>query len=136
MEQNPNFAYTLKQTSQFKKDLKSVKFDDNKLNELQIVLEHLGRTGEVPAEYLPQQRAERDWEKDRIGLPKACMDDDPHDRKCSDDPADRTPWLVRLCPLERAGAPERKAREEEAGNDQKKKRMTGVNPRQRSFRGL
>ena len=53
MEQNPNFAYTLKQTSQFKKDLKSVKFDDNKLNELQIVLEHLGRTGEVPAEYLP-----------------------------------------------------------------------------------
>lgn len=53
MERNPNFAYTLKQTSQFKKDLKSVKFDDNKLNELQIIFEHLGRTGEVPAEYLP-----------------------------------------------------------------------------------
>lgn len=53
MEQNPNFVYTLKQTSQFKKDLKSVKFDENKLNELQIVLEQLGRTGEVPAKYLP-----------------------------------------------------------------------------------
>ena len=45
MEQNANFAYTLKQTFQFKKDLKSVKFDDNKLNELQIIFEHLGRLG-------------------------------------------------------------------------------------------
>lgn len=53
MEQNPNFAYTLKQSSQFKKDLKTVKFDEHKLQELQKVLENLGRTGEVPAEYLP-----------------------------------------------------------------------------------
>lgn len=53
MEQNPNFAYTLKQSSQFKKDLKTVKFDEHKLQELQKVLEYLGRTGEVPAEYLP-----------------------------------------------------------------------------------
>lgn len=53
MEQNSNFAYTLKQSSQFKKDLKTVKFDEHKLQELQKVLEYLGRTGEVPAEYLP-----------------------------------------------------------------------------------
>jgi mRNA interferase YafQ len=53
MEQNPNYVYTLKQSSQFKKDLKAVKFDEQKLNELQIVLDCLGRTGEVPAEYLP-----------------------------------------------------------------------------------
>lgn len=53
MEQNRSFVYTLKQTSQFKKDLKSVKFDEHKLNELQKVLEYLGRTGEVPADYLP-----------------------------------------------------------------------------------
>ena len=53
MERNPNFAYTLKQSSQFKKDLKTVKFDEHKLQELQKVLEYLGRTGEVPAEYLP-----------------------------------------------------------------------------------
>ena len=52
MEQNSNFEYTLKQSSQFKKDLKTVKFDEHKLNELQKVLEHLGRMGEVPAEYL------------------------------------------------------------------------------------
>lgn len=32
MEQNPNFAYTLKQSSQFKKDLKTVKFDEHKLS--------------------------------------------------------------------------------------------------------
>ena len=47
MEQNPNYEYTLKQSSQFKKDLKSVKFDEHKLDELQKVLEHLGHTGEV-----------------------------------------------------------------------------------------
>lgn len=41
MEQNSNFEYTLKQSSQFKKDLKAVKFDEHKLDELQIVLEHL-----------------------------------------------------------------------------------------------
>jgi mRNA interferase YafQ len=53
MEQNPNYEYTLKQSSQFKKDLKSVKFDEHKLDELQKVLEHLGHTGVVPAKYLP-----------------------------------------------------------------------------------
>ena len=53
MEQNSNYVYTLKQSSQFKKDLKSVKFDEQKLNELQIVLDCLARTGEVPSEYLP-----------------------------------------------------------------------------------
>ena len=53
MEQQPDFEYTLKQSSQFKKDLKAVKFDEHKLDELQKVLEHLGRTGVVPAEYLP-----------------------------------------------------------------------------------
>mgnify|MGYP002622736981 CR=1 FL=1 len=53
MEDNSNFKYTLKQSSQFKKDLKSVKFDEHKLNELQKVLEHLGSTGTVPSEYLP-----------------------------------------------------------------------------------
>ena len=45
--------YGVKFTSQFKKDLKSVKFDEHKLDELQKVLEHLGLTGVVPAEYLP-----------------------------------------------------------------------------------
>ena len=53
MEQKSNYVYTLKQSSQFKKDLKSVKFDENKLNKLQIVLEHLGRTGDVPVECFP-----------------------------------------------------------------------------------
>ena len=53
MEQKPYYEYTLKQSSQFKKDLKSVKFDEHKLDELQKVLEHLGLTGVVPAEYLP-----------------------------------------------------------------------------------
>ena len=53
MEQKPYYEYTLKQSSQFKKDLKTVKFDEHKLDELQKVLEHLGRTGEVPAEYHP-----------------------------------------------------------------------------------
>ena len=54
MEQNANYVYTLKQSSQFKKDLKAVKFDEHKLDELQKVFEHLGCTGTVPAEYLPQ----------------------------------------------------------------------------------
>jgi mRNA interferase YafQ len=53
MEQSPSYVYTLKQSSQFKKDLKAVKFDEHKLNELQKVLEHLGYEGVVPAEYLP-----------------------------------------------------------------------------------
>lgn len=53
MDQNPDYVYTLKQSSQFKKDLKAVKFDEHKLDELQKVLEHLGHTGAVPAEYLP-----------------------------------------------------------------------------------
>ena len=53
MEQKAHFEYTLKQSSQFKKDLKAVKFDANKLDELQKVFEHLGCTGTVPAEYLP-----------------------------------------------------------------------------------
>lgn len=53
MEQKPCFEYTLKQSSQFKKDLKTVKFDEHKLGELQIVLEYLGRKGVVPSEYLP-----------------------------------------------------------------------------------
>ena len=44
MEQKPYYEYTLKQSSQFKKDLKSVKFDEHKLDELQKVLEHLGLT--------------------------------------------------------------------------------------------
>ena len=51
--QNTDYVYTLKQTSQFKKDLKAVKFDEHKLDELQKVLENLGHTGVVPAEYLP-----------------------------------------------------------------------------------
>lgn len=51
--QNTDYVYTLKQTSQFKKDLKAVKFDEHKLDELQKVLEYLGHTGVVPAEYLP-----------------------------------------------------------------------------------
>ena len=53
MEQKPYYEYTLKQSSQFKKDLKTVKFDEHKLDELQKVLEYLGRTGEVTAEYHP-----------------------------------------------------------------------------------
>lgn len=53
MEQNSNYVYTLKQSSQFKKDLRAVKFDEHKLDELQKVLEYLGRSGTVPAEYLP-----------------------------------------------------------------------------------
>ena len=53
MEQKPCFVYTVKQSSQFKKDLKAVKFDKQKLDELQKVLENLGSTGTVPAEYLP-----------------------------------------------------------------------------------
>lgn len=53
MEQKPCFEYTLKQSSQFKKDLKAVKFDEHKLGELQKVLEYLGRKGVVPSEYLP-----------------------------------------------------------------------------------
>ena len=53
MEQNSNYVYILKQSSQFKKDLKAVKFDEHKLNELQKVLEHLGYEGVVPAEYQP-----------------------------------------------------------------------------------
>lgn len=53
MEQNVNYVFTLKMSSQFKRDLKSVKFDGDKLDELQKILEHLGKTGIVPAEYLP-----------------------------------------------------------------------------------
>ena len=53
MEQNTNYVYTLKQSSQFKKDLKTVKFDEHKLDVLQKVLEHLRHTGAVPAEFLP-----------------------------------------------------------------------------------
>jgi len=53
MEQVLYFEYTLKQSSQFKKDLKSVKFDEHKLDELQKVLEYLGRSGSVPPEYFP-----------------------------------------------------------------------------------
>ena len=53
MGQKPHYEYTLKQSSQFKKDLKAVKFDEHKLDELQKVLEHLGRSGTVPAKYLP-----------------------------------------------------------------------------------
>ena len=41
MEQVSPFEYTLKQSSQFKKDLKTVKFDEHKLDKLQKVLEHL-----------------------------------------------------------------------------------------------
>ena len=52
MEQK-SYEYTLKQSSQFKKDLKAVKFDEHKLDELQKVLEHLGHTGKVPSKYLP-----------------------------------------------------------------------------------
>ena len=52
MEQK-SYEYTLKQSSQFKKDLKAVKFDEHKLDELQKVLEHLRHKGVVPAEYLP-----------------------------------------------------------------------------------
>lgn len=52
MEQK-TYVYTLKQSSQFKKDLKAVKFDEHKLDELQKVLEHLGHTGMVPSEYMP-----------------------------------------------------------------------------------
>lgn len=51
MEQKPCFEYTLKQSSQFKKDLKAVKFDEHKLGELQKALEYLGRKGVVPSEY-------------------------------------------------------------------------------------
>ena len=36
MEQKPGYEYSLKQTSQFKKDLKAVKFDEHKLDELHI----------------------------------------------------------------------------------------------------
>lgn len=53
MEQNVNYVFTLKMSSQFKRDLKAVKFDGDKLDELQKILEHLGKTGIVPAEYLP-----------------------------------------------------------------------------------
>ena len=53
MELQSYFKYTLKQSSQFKKDLKAVKFDEHKIYVLQKVLEHLGRKGMVPAEYLP-----------------------------------------------------------------------------------
>ena len=53
MEQKPFYEYTLKQSSQFKKDLKGIKFDEHKLNELETVLDHLGRTATVPAEYQP-----------------------------------------------------------------------------------
>ena len=53
MEQKADYVYVLKQSSQFKKDLKAVKFDEHKLDELQKVLESLGYTGAVPAEYLP-----------------------------------------------------------------------------------
>ena len=53
MEQKSHFKYSLKQSSQFKKDLKAVKFDEHKLDELQKVLEHLGSTGAVPSEYIP-----------------------------------------------------------------------------------
>ena len=53
MNQQPYYEYTLKQSSQFKKDLKAVKFDEHKLEELKKVLEHLGCTGEVPPEYQP-----------------------------------------------------------------------------------
>ena len=38
MEQNFDYVYTLKQSSQFKKDLKAVKFDEHKLDVLQKVL--------------------------------------------------------------------------------------------------
>jgi mRNA interferase YafQ len=53
MNQQPYYEYTLKQSSQFKKDLKAVKFDEHKLEELKKVLDHLGCTGEVPSEYQP-----------------------------------------------------------------------------------
>ena len=53
MEQNSNYVYILKQSSQFKKDLKAIKFDEHKQDELQKVLEHLGHTGVVSAEYQP-----------------------------------------------------------------------------------
>jgi mRNA interferase YafQ len=53
MAQDLRYVFTLKQTSQFKKDLKAVKFDEHKLDELQKVLECLGQTGVVPAEYQP-----------------------------------------------------------------------------------
>ena len=46
MEQK-TYVYTLKQSSQFKKDLKVVKFDEHKLDELQKVLEHLGHTSSI-----------------------------------------------------------------------------------------
>ena len=52
MEQK-TYVYTLKQSSQFKKDLKAVKFDEHKLDELQKVLEHLGHTGMVPSSIFP-----------------------------------------------------------------------------------
>ena len=58
MEPTP-YEYTLKESSQFKKDLKAVKFDEHKLDELQKVLECLGRTGIVPAEYYPHPRLVR-----------------------------------------------------------------------------
>ena len=51
MEQKSYFEYTLKQSSQFKKDLKTVKFDEHKLDKLQKVLEHLACTGMVPAHH-------------------------------------------------------------------------------------
>ena len=45
MGQEPYYEYTLRQSSQFKKDLKSVKFNEHKLDELQKVLERLVRLG-------------------------------------------------------------------------------------------
>ena len=56
MVQKPLYEYTLKQSSQFKKDLKGIKFDEHKLDELETVLDHLGRTVTVPAEYQPETR--------------------------------------------------------------------------------
>ena len=43
----------LKQTSQFKKDLKRYKFNATKLEALKVVLQFLAETGVVPEDYLP-----------------------------------------------------------------------------------
>lgn len=43
----------LKTTTQFKKDLKRYKHDEEKLEELKVVLAHLEYDGNVPAKYSP-----------------------------------------------------------------------------------
>lgn len=43
----------LKLTSQFKKDLKRYKHNQDMLDVLKVVLEHLENEGKVPASYLP-----------------------------------------------------------------------------------